>query len=122
MLIRTAGIPGTENGISASAQQTYDVIPAYNEETTDFSFNVDYLEITVGDSFVFTSYGTFVVNGENVVNTEGFVYSCGYNNSNPKQGLYNVVVSYKGITATMQLKVLSAISSGGGSNVTDKDN
>ena len=112
----------TENGISASAQQTYDVIPAYNEETTDFAFNVDYLEITVGDSFVFTSYGTFVVNGENVVNTEGFVYSCGYNNSNPKQGVYNVVVSYKGITATMQLKVLSATSSGGGSNVTDKDN
>lgn len=110
----------TENEISASTELAYVVYESYDPETTEFKFTVATTTIKIGDVYDFTKYGSFVVNGIDITGEDDFVLDCSYDAENPRAGFYKVTVSYRGLTAEMQLKVVITITDGGGDNVTEK--
>lgn len=113
----------TENEVSVSTTVEYSVYPAFDEETTEFRFNIPSKEITVGEAFDYKLYGTFKVNGVDVTGEEDFIVDCRYDTSNIMTSLagnYTVKVSYQGLTAEMTLRVVNEIVDGDGDNVTDK--
>lgn len=110
----------TENGFAASDDATYFVYDAVDDYT--FEFDYDSVEITVGEEFVLNEHGTFTVNGNDVTSETEFRCTCGYmkDGAKPRPGTYTVTVSYKGLQATLNLRVVAATTEGGGDNVTDK--
>lgn len=110
----------TENEVTASTELTYTVYESYDPETTQFGFTTTTATIEIGDAYNAENYGTFIVNGVNVVADADYVLDCSYNAENPRAGYYRVVVSYRGLTSEMLLKVVIEITDGSGDNVTDK--
>lgn len=113
-----------ENGISAETKVVYTVYPAFDESKTDFDFFLPTVTIKVGEAFDYKINGNFVVNGADVTGEADFLVECGYDAADDFKcmaGIYKVVVSYKGLKAEMQLKVVNDIVDGDGDNVTDKE-